>query len=250
MARGGSPLVWEGMDARNYEASARVDSDRQFRAASRHSRRVRLLRWAVPTSIVLLLAIIVLATWFNPLRMLAKLPIDPSKMLISGTKITMEAPRIAGFTRDGRPYEFTAKAAAQDLIKPDVLELKDIRAKLAMQDKAKVDMTAVSGLYNSKTDLLTLTEDIRLASTSGYSAVLSEAVMDVNKGNVVSEHPVIVYLLNGTLNANRLEVVNNGEVIRFDNGVTMNLMLNQSANGRSAQGSTGQAVAAETVPQQ
>jgi lipopolysaccharide export system protein LptC len=237
------------MDARNYQASVRVDSDRQFRAAARHSRRVRVLRWAIPAGIVCLLGMIVLATWFNPLRMLAKLPIDPTKMLISGTKITMEAPRLAGFTRDARPYEFTARAAAQDLTKPDVLELKDIRAKLAMQDKAQMDMTAVSGLYNSKTDILTLTEDIRLKSTSGYSGVLSEAVMDVSKGNVVSEHPVIVYLLNGTLNANRLEVVNNGEAIVFDNGVTMNLMLNQSGNGSSAQGST-QAVAAETGPQQ
>jgi hypothetical protein len=37
-----------------------------------------------------------------------------------------------------------------------------------------------------------------------------------------------VLLLNGTLNANRLEVVNNGELLRFGGGVAMNLNLNQS----------------------
>jgi lipopolysaccharide export system protein LptC len=34
-------------------------------------------------------------------------------------------------------------------------------------------------------------------------------------------------LLQGTLNANRLEIVNSGEVVRFDGGVNMTLMLNE-----------------------
>lgn len=218
------------MDARNYNGSARNnDGDRQFRAATRHSRRVRLLRWAIPLSILAMFGMIIFATWLNPLHMLAKLPIDPGKLLISGTKITMEAPKLAGFTRDARPYEFTARAAAQDLTRPDVLELKDIRAKIEMQDKARVEMTAVSGLYNTKSDLMTLTDDIRLSSSAGYSGRLSEAVVDVSKGNIVSEHPVEVNLLNGTLNANRLEVVDNGALIRFDGGVSMNMIMNPPA---------------------
>jgi lipopolysaccharide export system protein LptC len=225
-----SASTTKDMDARNYSGAARNnDADRQFRAATRHSRRVRLLRWAIPLSILAMFGMIIFATWFNPLRMLAKLPIDPGKLLISGTKITMEAPKLAGFTRDARPYEFTARAAAQDLTKPDVLELKDIRAKIEMQDKALVEMTAASGLYNTKSDKMTLTDDIRLSSTAGYSGRLSEAVVDVNKGNIVSEHPVEVNLLNGTLNANRLEVVDNGELIRFDGGVSMNMKMNPPA---------------------
>jgi lipopolysaccharide export system protein LptC len=217
------------MDARNYDAAGRDDGERHFRSAMRHSRRVRMLRWAIPASIVAMLGMIVIATWFNPLHMLAKLPIDPSKLVISGTKITMEAPRLAGFTRDARPYEFTARAAAQDLAKPDVLELKDIRAKIEMQDKALVEMTAANGLYDTKADTLRLTDDIRIASSSGYSGRLSEALVDVKKGNIVSEHPVEVVMLNGTLNANRLEVIDNGELLRFDGGVAMNMIMNPTA---------------------
>jgi lipopolysaccharide export system protein LptC len=219
------------MDARNYSGAARInDGDRQFRAATRHSRRVRLLRWAIPLSILAMFGMIIFATWFNPLRMLAKLPIDPGKLLISGTKITMEAPKLAGFTRDARPYEFTARAAAQDLTKPDVLELKDIRAKIEMQDKALVEMTAANGTYDTKLDRMTLSDDIRLSSSSGYSGRLSEAVVDVRKGDIVSEHRVEVIMLNGTLTANRLEVVDNGEVIRFDGGVSMNMTMNPPAS--------------------
>ena len=215
------------MDARNYSGGARNDSDRQFRAAKRHSRRVRLLRSAIPVGIIALAGVVIVGTWLNPLRMLARLPIDPGKLLVSGTKITMEAPRLAGFTRDARPYEFTARAAAQDLTKPDVLELKDIHAKIEMQDKARMEMTAASGIYDAKSDVLKLTDNIQLSSSAGYSGRLSDAVIDVRKGNVVSEHPVEVTLLNGTLNASRLEVINNGELLRFDGGVAMNLILNQ-----------------------
>jgi lipopolysaccharide export system protein LptC len=215
------------MDARNYSVGARNDGDRQFLAAQRHSRRVRLLRRTIPVGILALLGVVTIGTWLNPLRMLTRLPIDPGKLLVSGTKITMEAPRLAGFTRDARPYEFTARAAAQDLTKPDVLELKDIHAKIEMQDKARMEMTAASGIYDAKSDVLRLTDNIQLSSSAGYSGRLSDAVIDVRKGNVVSEHPVEVTLLNGTLNASRLEVVNNGELLRFDGGVAMNLILNQ-----------------------
>ncbi|HEY4774330.1 MAG TPA: LPS export ABC transporter periplasmic protein LptC, partial [Xanthobacteraceae bacterium] len=143
---------------------------------------------------------------------------------------TMEAPRLAGFTRDARGYEVTARAASQDITKPDVLELRDIRAKVEMQDKAVVELTAASGLYETKSERVTLNKDIVLTSSAGYEGRLSEAVVDVKSGNIVSQNPVEVKLLNGTLNANRLEVSERGDVIRFDGGVVMNLTL--GASGR------------------
>src|SRR3954452_21474623 len=96
----------------------RQQTGKAFRAAARHSRRVRLLRVALPVSIVLMLGIIVGLTFFNPFRILARLPLDPGKVVISGTTVTMESPKVAGFTRDQRAYDLTARAASQDLLKP------------------------------------------------------------------------------------------------------------------------------------
>jgi len=62
---------------------------------------------------------------------------------------------------------------------------------------------------------------------------LSEALVDTRKGNVESQHPVAVKMLQGTLNANRLEVVDSGDLLRFTDGVNMELTLNQSSNGRN-----------------
>jgi lipopolysaccharide export system protein LptC len=191
---------------------------KKFRAAARHSRHVRLLRKIIPVGIALVLGWLA----FSPFRSLGPLQIIPS-IAISGTRITMGSPRYAGFTSDGRPYEVTARGASQDITKPDIVDLNDIWAKVHLQDNATMEMTAVSGVYDSKQDRLTLKEQIILSSSTGYAGRLREAVVEVKKGTVVSESPVELTLLNGTLSANRLEIEDHGDVIRFDRGVVMNL---------------------------
>ena len=212
---------------RAYWTMSRGDAEQAFHAARRHSRLVRILRIAVPASVAMGLIIITLITYLNPLRMLAKLPINIDNLVVSGTKVTMEQPRLSGFTRDARAYELTADTAAQDMTKPDIVELRNIRAKVEMQDKSSMEMTAVTGIYDAKGEILKLDRDILLNSSTGYQGHLSEALVDIRKGNVVSEHPVEVKLLQGTLNANRLDIFDSGDVIRFHGGVVMDMMLNQ-----------------------
>ena len=57
-------------------------------------------------------------------------------------------------------------------------------------------------------------------SSGGFEVYLSEAVIDVHSSNVLSEKPVQVRMVNGTIKANRMEVVESGNEIRFGGGVT------------------------------
>jgi lipopolysaccharide export system protein LptC len=213
--------------ARAYWTTSRGSTERAFREARRHSRMVRILRVALPAAVVVALGIVTLVTYLNPLRMLAKLPVDVGNLVVSGTKITMEQPRLSGFTRDGRAYEVTAIAAAQDVTKPDIVELHDIHAKVAMQDNGVLQLSAATGIYDTKGETLKLAKDILLTSSSGYECRMSEATVDTRGGNVVSEHPVQVKMLQGTLDANRLDVIDNGDLVRFGGGVNMVLNFNQ-----------------------
>ena len=188
---------------------------------------MRFLRLAIPAGILVVGATIIVATFFNPFRLIAAFPIDPGKISLSGTKIVMELPRLHGFTSDSRPYELTARAAAQDLTKPEVLELKDINARVELKDGQQVTITSVNGVYDTKGEMLKLDNHILLNSSSGYEGRLSEATINVTSGHIVSESPVEVKLLNGWLNANRLEVTDNGDVILFGGGVEMMLTPNQ-----------------------
>jgi lipopolysaccharide export system protein LptC len=157
---------------------------------------------------------------------LTALPVDFDTLVVSGTKITMQAPRIVGFTKDSRPYELTAHAAAQDVTKPDTIELQGIHGKTEMPDKAVFEVTADGGVYDSKAEMLTLRQNIIFKSTTGFDVYLNEAVVDVHTSNVVSEKPVRVIMQQGIINANRMEVVDSGASIRFGGGVTMTVTSN------------------------
>ena len=202
----------------------------RFAAAARHSRMVRVLRVAVPAAVLLALASIVLIQVFlNPFKGVLKLPVDISNLVVSGTKITMETPHLAGFSTDQRPYEVWAKAAVQDLTTPDNVELQTLRAKVMMEDKSTVTMDARTGFFDSKQQMLDLRKDIFLQSSTGYEAKLSQAYIDINKGTVTSDEHVDVKLLNGTLTADRLKILNSGEVVRFEGNVVMNLIMESPA---------------------
>jgi lipopolysaccharide export system protein LptC len=212
---------WE---TRGFAATDRLAVDVKFRRARRHSRRVRLLRIAIPVVLAIGIGATTFVIWFNPLRMLSNLPSSVGSLIMSGSKMTMTKPKIAGYTRDEQRYELSATAAAQDATRIDVVNLEEPRATLEMLDRSKIDMKAEVGIFDRKASILTLRRDIVITSTSGYEMRLSQAVIDIRNGNIVSEQPVEVKMQQGTIQGNRLEVTKSGEVIRFDGGVTMILV--------------------------
>src|SRR6476646_2797859 len=81
--------------------AGRADGARAFRGAVRHSRHVRILRIVVPLSVV---AVVIGGTAFTmlvkPLRVLTGANVDVGSLVVSGTKIMLKQPSLAGFTRD------------------------------------------------------------------------------------------------------------------------------------------------------
>src|SRR6202045_5155322 len=147
-----NPAYQAGMEAR-------------FAIAARHSRMVRVLRIAVPAAVILAMAAIIAVSIFNPFRLLMpKLPLDVGNLVVSGTKITMEAPHITGYTQDKRPYEVWSKTATQDVTDPDHVDLKTLRAKLRMQDQSTVTLDALDGRMDNKNHLLGLPHNISFAT--------------------------------------------------------------------------------------
>lgn len=219
------------------------DREAVFRAAMRHSRMVRIYRSAIPISLLAILASIAAAAYFQPLKILSKLPIDPTRLVLSGTKINMESPKLGGFTRDGRPYELTARAAAQDLTNPRVLELKDVRARFTMQDKTAVDISAANGIYDTKGDTMVLKTDILVTSSAGYQVRMNEAQINAKTNRIVSDKKVEVTLSNGTIKAERMDVSNNGDQMLFVGDVDTTFVP-QSASAATTEGAASGGVTA------
>ncbi len=210
----------------------------RFARAARHSKRVRFLRRAIPVIVLLSLGSILLISIFNPFRMLLKIPLSIGNLVVSGTKVTMESPRLAGYTPDQRAYELSAHAAVQDITDPTKVELQVLHAKIEMEDKSTVLMDADTGLYDTKSQLLKLDKNIFLQTSSGYEGRLQEALVDIGKGSVQSDKPVAIKLLNGTLDAQNMLVTESGAVVHFDGGVSMTLIPDNSASGATTPSST------------
>jgi lipopolysaccharide export system protein LptC len=200
----------------------RRDHRRAFRAAMRHSRLVRIIRVGLPVAIVVFAVAFGAYRWLDPMRALARLPVGTDGVVVQGTKVVMRQPRLTGYTKDERPYTLTARSAAKDLTNPDVVEMEEIRTTIQMPDGRDVEVTSREGLYETKAETIRLSNGVVVKSPE-YDVLMKEALVNVRAGTVVSELPVEVKMLQGTIHANRMEVAESGAVIRFEGGVTVDI---------------------------
>lgn len=196
----------------------------RFRVAARHSRLVRFLRIAVPAAVVVSLgSIILIQVFFNPYLLKGLPAVDMSNLVVSGTKVTMESPHMAGYSQDKRPYEVWANTATQDVTDPDHVELHTLRGKMLMEDQSTLTIKAVTGLMDTKQQLLDLRKDIYLQTSAGYEAWLSRAFVDMNKNTVTSDEHVDVKWADGKISADTMKITNGGEIVHFEGHVVMSI---------------------------
>jgi len=210
-----------------------------FRRAQRHSRRVRILRWALPITALGGLALLWFIFYFDPLRLYRNLPIEFGRISITDNKLTIEAPKLTGFTQDRRPYSVTAEEAAQDLGSPNIIELGGIVAEVELANRGETEMRAKNGIFDLKAQSLRLSGGIEITATGGYKVSLVDALVEIKQGHVITEKPVKGIFPDGSLDANRLEIFNHGDRARFDGGVVMTFKMpppgEDAAAGKSAE---------------
>lgn len=199
------------------EESAAAPDGRRARAyaqARRHSARVQVFRRAIPIGAALAIGVVLTIAVFDPFGRIGGLSLGP--VSLSGTKITMENPRLTGYRSDLRPYEVTATAAVQDVRKPTVIELKDMRARMAMDDNGgTARLESATGVFDTQKEHLELKQDIKVTTDAGQEARLRSASVDFKAGTVVSREPVTVTLTNGVVEAEQLEISDSGKAIAF-----------------------------------
>lgn len=183
--------------------------------ALRHSARVRLLRRVIPvTAGIAVLGIAGVVLWSPFSGSVPNVSLGP--VSVSGTKVTMENPRLSGFKKGERGYEVTAASALQDVRKPALIELNAMKGHIATDDKGgRAHLEAKGGLFDSTKESLTLHENIRLWTDKGEEATLKSASVDFKAGSVKSSETVTVTVPNGSVTADSLDVVESGRVISF-----------------------------------
>jgi lipopolysaccharide export system protein LptC len=185
-----------------------------FRAARRHTLLVRFLRSAIPIGSVVAVVGLIVTPFLHPLQGVSGLSL--SSVGITGGKVKMESPRLTGYRKDNRPYEVTAETALQDIRNPTQIELQTMIARILMQDQGWVTVNARTGLFDSQNEKLRLNDDVKVHTESGYDMFMRTADINFKAGTVVSKEPVKVDLGQTKIDANSLDVKDNGALIVFE----------------------------------
>lgn len=204
---------------------------RSYRAAKRHTAFVRSLKIAIPFGALVAVVGVLFVAFFNPFGRLPGLTIGP--VSISGTKIAMEGPRLTGFrNKDKRPYEVTAITAFQDIRKPNVIELKDMRARMAVDDSGGIaNLTSNTGVFDTGKDHLDLAQNIRVWTEKGEEVLLRSASVDLKGGAVSSHEPVKVTTPTLVLEADSMELTESGKTMVFVGRVRTQLLRGMDGPG-------------------
>lgn len=210
-----------------------------FDRAQRHSRRVRVLKFAVPVAAAL---IAVAFPIYSYLAAPVAVKVQAEGTAFSNGKLVMANPKLNGFTKQKQPYSMTALRAIQDVSTQGIIELEGIDAKVPIAPDNVAAVKASHGTYDRDGNTMNLTSDVTITTTDGMQAKFKSVFLDMGKGTMKTGDPVDVSRGGSRITADTMSVQDNGKVLVFENKVRVNI---DSAALKAAQGNSGETNAAQ-----
>ena len=210
------PSAWTG--ARHIAIVPPPDREKAFARARRRSGRVRLLRKAIPASVLATVVAMVVTAIFNPFATKFG-ALSFTGLSLNGTKVTMASPKLAGFRSDGQPYSVTAEKALQDVKNPTTVELQKLTGDVGMAGGETMRISADSGIYDTLAQRMRLSGNVRI-SNARFDVRLRTADIDFKTGSYQSDDPVEVHVgEQTTVFSDRATARNNGQELTFEGHV-------------------------------
>lgn len=192
---------------------------RVYRSARSHSGRVRAAKIALP--IIALAVMLVTGAWMWISRIAPDIGINISDTAIRGGKLVMANPKLDGLTSDDRPYSVRAARAIQDLTGTGGIDLERLNAVVPLNAEVDARILAAAGLYNSESNTLDLRESITVETDDGMRAELQSAAVNFEKGSLSTADPVRITMPGAVIEADRLEIEDNGRRMLFESRVRL-----------------------------
>lgn len=193
------------------------NTDELLLAAARRARLAPILSWAaLAFGLGLVIVFLVQTGLFSALRPKpAPLPLTVEMP----DQIAGAFARIAGFDSQNQPYVITAKKGYQDKETADLVHLEDLTGSFQRKSRQPFELFSRTGLFYAKVREMDLEGNVRIVEKGRFTATMAKVHVELEKKNLVSDVPVVVELDFGTINANGLQVSNDGNNIKFLNGV-------------------------------
>lgn len=195
---------------------------------SRRGSAVRALSWlAVAVTAVLVGIFVFQVGTFEGLKP-SQLHREPAPA-VQADETKVQTSTINGFDKDSQPYALSAAHAVQDTREPDLVHLQTVSATLKRTSGENFRLDANGAVYNRKSEVLDLDGNVKLLSPDRFTAEMSKAQVTLKDKRFRSEVPVSVALRNGVIDAQGVEITDDGDRILFFNGVKAK--FNQAKQG-------------------
>jgi len=195
----------------------------------RYSRFVRAMRVALPVVALALLAL--LLTWprlHGPDSDVIT-PAAESVDLERDGRVRLDRPRYVGEGSGSRGFSVEAEAARVDPTSPRRIELERMRAELPADDARDIAVEAGRAVFDRDSGILDLEGGIDVVTDDGYRLHTEAAKVAVDAGLLRTLAPVTGSGPKGELVADRLEVSERGDVLRFSGNVRARLPVGDEA---------------------
>ena len=200
--------------------------------SNRYSRRVALMKLALPTIGVLLLLLVTIwprvAPLFDRLRF-AKIDLREAR------ELRMLNPRYAGTDRNGHPFVVTAAVGRQVPARNDLMALDTVKADIKSHSGATTEVTADSAVYQSQTQFIDMFGNVTLVDEKGTKIVTASARLDVANNAAEGHDPVEGHGPSGDIKAQGFQIVDKGEIVIFTGKTDLWLKSSRSAEAAARQ---------------
>jgi lipopolysaccharide export system protein LptC len=194
------------------------------RRPRRRSRLFDVLRVLLPVLALILVALVVAWPQIMPGPAGIAVPTFVPGDADQPDRLRMDSPRYVGQTSSERPYEVTAQSASLDPLATNLVHLDRPSADIALGEEGDVRLMAQNGIYDRNTEKLLLDGGIEVTTSSGYRFVTASARINLAQGRVRGSQPIEGAGPAGTLSANRFEIKEAGDLLRFDGRVKVTLL--------------------------
>lgn len=120
-------------------------------------------------------------------------------------------------------FRLEAKEGVQDSPAAPRIKLTAIKASMELPQGIKVSFQAGQGMYETKSEILSIAETVTLTTTNGYQLSMNGAVINIKEQTAVGNGPIIGITPVGSLTAGHVEILADDQEAKFSGGVKLRI---------------------------
>jgi lipopolysaccharide export system protein LptC len=168
---------------------------------SRHDRLLETLRWALPATVGMIIALLAVLPLTRGRDI--SFVLDKHRVAIAHERLKVTRALYRGRDDKGQPFSLMAASAVQVSSRDPVVHLQRLLARIA-QANGPTQIIANQGRYNMTTQRVAIDGPVVLTAAGGYRVTTRDVLVDMTSKKAVSQTPVDGTMPLGTFAGNRM----------------------------------------------